>query len=123
GIANYRRTTSNATPPPGTLPMSVASMAPPPNFDTFNYYSFGLTLGQSVYDLGAIQRFRSARVGAQAFEASELTAELNIEVTVRTAFFQARAQKDLVGVARETLENQERHLKQIQAFVEVGTRP
>ena len=31
----------------------------------------------------------------------------------RTAYFRARAQKALVGVARETLANQERHLEQI----------
>ena len=42
---------------------------------------------------------------------------------VRTAYFAARAAKDLVAVARETLANQEAHLRQIQGFVEVGTRP
>jgi outer membrane protein len=42
---------------------------------------------------------------------------------VRTAFFQARAQKALVSSSRETLANQERHLSQVQGFVELGTRP
>jgi outer membrane protein len=46
-----------------------------------------------------------------------------VTLNVRQAFFNARAQKDLVHVAKDTLENQERHLKQIQGFVKVGARP
>ena len=42
---------------------------------------------------------------------------LNVEV----AYFAARAQKELVAVARETLANQSRHLEQVQGFVTVGT--
>jgi outer membrane protein len=41
----------------------------------------------------------------------------------RTAFFVARAARDLVAVARETLTNQEAHLRQTEGFVQVGTRP
>src|SRR5262249_36919027 len=37
-------------------------------------------------------------------------------------YFAARADKALVQVARETLQNQLRHLDQVVAFVEVGTR-
>ena len=35
----------------------------------------------------------------------------------------ARAARDAVGVAHETLANQNKHVEQIQAFTEVGTRP
>jgi len=42
---------------------------------------------------------------------------------VRTAYFQARAAKELVTVARETLTDQQKHLEQTQGFVEVGTQP
>src|SRR6185369_10157000 len=41
---------------------------------------------------------------------------------VRVAYFETRAAKDLVGVAHETLANQERHLSQTEAFVRAGTR-
>jgi outer membrane protein len=44
-------------------------------------------------------------------------------LAVRTAYVQARAAKDLVGVARATLKNQEQHLDQTRAFVDLGTRP
>ena len=46
-----------------------------------------------------------------------------VAFNARSAFFTARARKDLVGVARETLANQEKHLAQVQGFVEVGTHP
>ena len=41
---------------------------------------------------------------------------------VRTAFFQARAAKELVVVASDTLANQQKHLAQTEGFVEVGTQ-
>jgi outer membrane protein len=44
-------------------------------------------------------------------------------LSVRSAWFTAGAARDLVAVARETVANREAHLKQIQGFVEVGTRP
>src|SRR6201999_362162 len=37
--------------------------------------------------------------------------------------FQAHAQKALVGVGKEAVANQERHLAQIQGFVDQGIRP
>ncbi|MHB8875207.1 MAG: TolC family protein, partial [Myxococcaceae bacterium] len=46
-----------------------------------------------------------------------------VDFDVRNAFFGARAAKALVVVAQETLSNQRAHLEQVQAFVEVGTRP
>ena len=44
-------------------------------------------------------------------------------LAVRTAFFQARAQKALIDVAKDTLANQQRHLAQVQGFVDAGARP
>ena len=44
-------------------------------------------------------------------------------LAVRTAFFQARAQKALIEVAKDTLTNQQRHLAQVQGFVDAGARP
>ncbi|MFL5272702.1 MAG: TolC family protein, partial [Anaeromyxobacteraceae bacterium] len=56
-------------------------------------------------------------------EATERANALQIAAGARAAFFAARAARDLVGVSRETLANEEAHLKQVQAFVQVGTRP
>jgi outer membrane protein len=46
-----------------------------------------------------------------------------VRFAVRTAFFQARAARELVTVADETLANQRKHLEQTQVFVDVGTQP
>jgi outer membrane protein len=59
-------------------------------------------------------------------EAQARTGEVTVQqvlLTVRTAYFTARAQKALLEVAKETLANQEKHLGQVMAFVQVGTQP
>jgi outer membrane protein len=42
---------------------------------------------------------------------------------VRRAYFGARAAKELVDVAKETLADQNKHLMQVQGYVQVGTQP
>jgi outer membrane protein len=80
-------------------------------------------LSQVLFDAAQFQRYRSTLATTASFDATERATELQIAAGVRAAFFAARAAKDLVGVAGETLANQEAHLKQVQAFVQVGTRP
>jgi outer membrane protein len=123
GNASYQRTTANFVARPGTVPR--ATMEPrPPSFDTVDFFNFGLTLSQSIYDSGqTIGRFQAARATAEAQRQTEKATLLQVLTAVRTAYFNARAAKALVQVAHETLANQERHLRQIQGFVEVGTRP
>jgi outer membrane protein len=48
---------------------------------------------------------------------------INVVSSVRQAYFTARAEKDLVDVAIDTVNNQKKHLVQVQAFVTVGTQP
>jgi outer membrane protein len=83
----------------------------------------GATLSQVLFDAAQFERYRSSLASTASFEATQRATELQIAAAARAAFFAARAARDLVGVARETLANQEAHLKQAQAFVEVGTRP
>jgi len=100
------------------------SLFPQPGGPPFNTWSFGGTLSQLVWDFGQTSgRWQSARESAAAQRDAERSTAMQVLLGVRTAFFTARAAKDLVGVAHETLENQEAHLRQIQGFVEVGTRP
>jgi outer membrane protein len=96
----------------------------PESWETAGSWLYGATLSQLVWDFGkSTGRFRAAREGAAAQEEAERATVLDVLLDVRSAFFSARAARDLVGVARETLENQEAHLRQVEAFVEVGTRP
>jgi hypothetical protein len=67
------------------------------------------------------QRWRSTEASARAAEQERAAAE-QILLQVRTAFFDAVAYGDLLGVARETLATQRNHLAQIEEFARAGTR-
>jgi outer membrane protein len=89
----------------------------------FNYWTFGLTASQLIYDFNATaDRWQSAAVGRDAAQASAQGTEQQALLAVRRAYFQAQAQRDLRRVAEETLANQQKHLDQIQAFVKAGMR-
>jgi outer membrane protein len=121
-IANYTRATSNFTPQPAG--MSANLVTPDPSFNTYNFFRNSLTATQLIWDFGqAWQRRAAARASADAQEDAERATQLAADLNIRSAFYTARATRDAVGVARETLANQNKHVEQIQAFTEVGTRP
>lgn len=87
-------------------------------------YSVGVTGSQVVYDWGQSRgRYRASQANADVQRQNAESTRLEVTLSVKNSYFQARAQKALVDVARDTLENQARHLAQIEGFVEVGTRP
>jgi outer membrane protein len=88
-----------------------------------NSLSYSATATQTVVDLPAFARYGAARASARAEEGTSRAAELDAVLGARTAFFQARASKELVGVARASLDNQQAHYRQIEAFVQQGIRP
>jgi outer membrane protein len=121
--AAYQRTTANFTARPGSVP-GTPGTSRSSTFDNFNYFNDSLTLSQLLYDFGqSTGRYDAAQAQAQAQADSERAARLLTELSVRSAFFDTRANKSLVQVAREALTNQEAHLAQIEGFVQVGTRP
>jgi outer membrane protein len=114
GTGSYRFGTNN-TVPGGT---QIAGSG------TTGFWNVGVTASQLIYDFGQTTgRWRSAQANAAAQQYAERSTRLVTLLSVRTAYFQARSQKALIVVARETLTNQERHLAQIEGFVELGTRP
>jgi outer membrane protein len=124
GIAQYQRTTSNFTPRPGSNPNVLTGADQSQSFATKNFFNFGITASQLVWDFGQTSgRWRAAEAVAEGQEASERYTRQQTILNVRTAYFQARAGKSLLEVAKETLANQDRHLAQIQGFVDLGTRP
>jgi outer membrane protein len=121
GSASYSRSTFNSAPRPG---ITSAASASGNSWNTQNYYSFGATASELVYDFGQTSgRWRAAGASAEAGKASERAAVLDAVLAVRTSYFSARAARDLVGVARDNLTNLDAHLRQIQGFVAAGTRP
>jgi outer membrane protein len=119
---SYQRTTANFTPRPGSTPTNLTSGSS--SWNTVGFWNFNVTASELVYDFGQTSgRWRAAQAAASA---QRNTAEVTLQqvlLTVRATYFSARANKDLVQVARDTLANQEAHLRQIEGFVRAGTRP
>jgi outer membrane protein len=131
GTAEYLRETGNFAPRPGailtgngtgtttgTTPSSVSLT------QSYDFWTFGLTANQLIYDFGQTWgRYKAAQASTEAQRASEQALKLQIVFNVRRAYYNACAQKALVDVAKETLDDQLRHLVQIQGFVRAGTNP
>lgn len=91
--------------------------------DARGNFSDSLTANQLIWDFGQTTgRWRSARAQAESSAQTEENTRQAVLFSVRSAYFTARAGKALAGVAREALDNQQKHLEQIQGFVDVGTR-
>ncbi len=121
GLVQYQRSTGNFAPRPGTVVPVTSTVSLAPSYDLFNV---SVQASQLVYDFGQIaDRQASAEAAEDVLQWTEKTTELQVVAGARRAYFQARAQKALLDVARETLANQRRHLKQIGGFVAAGTRP
>jgi outer membrane protein len=121
--ASYLRETGNYVPRPGVVPSTI-TLAPSPSSRSFDFWSLGATLVQLLYDFGqTAQRYHSADALAEATRLSERTTLLQVLYGARRAYFNARAARELGLVARQTLDNQKKHLLQVQGFVAAGTQP
>jgi outer membrane protein len=130
GTAQYTRETGNYVQRPGFIPPTVSSSGPtiatpgPSLTQSFDVWNFGVNATQLIYDFGqTAQRYRAASANADAVRTAETTTRVLVLLTVRRAYFNARAMKELVNVARETLDDQNKHLGQVVAMVGVGTQP
>lgn len=122
GSASYQRTTENFAARPGSTP-NVATRTGS-SWNTVNYWQLGATASQLIYDFGQTSgRWRAAQATARGQRETERSTYLATLLNARGAFFAARAAKDQLAVARETLDNQDAHLRQIEGFVQAGTRP
>lgn len=116
----YQRTTGNVAPRPG----QTFGAVPDPTFDGFNYYSASLTLNQLIWDFGqTLHRWEAAQSTVGAARASLRAVRLEVEFGVRVAYVNTLAARALVTVAEENLASEQRHLKQVQAFVAAEARP
>lgn len=120
----YSQQTGNFVARPGSLP-SATSPAPSINLaKSYGFWNFGVTGTQLIYDFGQTwDKYRSASSTLEFQRLFERTTQLQLIANARRIYFNVRANKDLVGVARETLQDQETHLKQVAGFVTVGTQP
>jgi outer membrane protein len=133
GTAIYKRLTQNQAPGAlaslggGTVGSGMGGLGgvgAGPSWNTFDQWNFSITASQTLWDnSGQLARWRQFVSAAEAQEATERATRLSITLTVRQSFFTARANKELVQVARETLADQDKHLAQTEGFVRVGTQP
>ncbi len=135
---SYERTTGNFATRPGVLPQSlttpgmggssgtmVMAAATPISWDPkYNFFQLNAGASQLLYDFGQTSnRWAAAGASRDAATDNTRTATLQTLVNVRRAYFAARANRDLVAVADETVRNQEKHVEQTQAFVRTGIQP
>lgn len=121
----YQRTTANFVARPGSVPAGLGGTSTGgSSSSTFNYFTGALTVSQLIYDFGQTTgRYHAQQALAAASAEAERATALQTALNARAAYFDARASKALAGVAAEALANLRKHLEQIQAFVEAGTRP
>lgn len=87
-------------------------------------FNVGASLSQLIWDFGRTTgRWHASQQTAEAQQATEAQTQRNVLASVQTAYFTALAQQALVQVAQETLNNEQKHLDQVNAQVQVGTRP
>jgi outer membrane protein len=123
GTTSYTRGTANYVPQPGGN-TQYSEQAITSSLATYSFWQAQLSANQLLYDFGeTINKWKAARVSAEASAESIHITEAQVDYTARVAFFAARSAKDMVGVARDTLANQERHLGQVKGFVAAGTHP
>jgi outer membrane protein len=88
-----------------------------------NFWTFTANLNQSLVNVSLWNQLGAATATARSSADTARFVLQQVLLTVENAFFTARAAKDLVIVAKVTLDNQDAHLKQTEAFVRVGTHP
>jgi len=128
GLVTYQHNLRPSASASGvTAPAPTGVTAPPTGVTTgrsANFYNAAITLNQLIWDFGKTAgQYEASKLLASAQQNAERTVALQIDNNVRAAFFQARATRALVGVAREAVDNFGKHLDQTQGFVEAGTRP
>ena len=122
--AAYTRETGNFAPRHGVTTFPGQAVGGSLFASSYDYFQFGVAATQLIYDFGQTsKKYDASKLNAEAQRNAEQTARLGVLLNVRKAYFAARANKELVDVARETLDAQHRHLAQVQGMVQVGTQP
>jgi outer membrane protein len=120
-----RGTRTNNLASGAVIGLSSAGTGNAANWHLINLYN-PETIGaqQLIWDFDqTLGKWSAAREATHSQEDTEKATLLQVVLTARTAFFLARANRDLVQVARDTLKNQDAHLVQTKGFVQVGTQP
>ena len=122
--ASYTRSTSNSSSRRATIVAGQVAQSQSHSFTSYDFFNFGLTATQLIYDFGqASRRYDAMTASFEAQVENERATRQTVLRDVRLAFLDALAQRELVRVAEETLANQQRRHAEVEAFVEVRLRP
>lgn len=119
----YSRSTGNFVARPGAVPQDVDRLSTL-SLTARDYFTGGLQVNATLWDFGqSWHRYQASLSAAQAQEAQERSQQRVSDYTVRTLFFAAASQRELVEINRAALENNEARFAQVEGMVKVGTRP
>lgn len=123
GSAAYNRQTGNFTPRPGLIPSSFKISTSPTN-RSYNYFNFGLTLQQPIYDFGRTSGlYEAAKWQSDAATSDVEAASDQLWLSVVTRYYTVVASQEMVKVAKALLEQARHHAARARAMVAAGTRP
>jgi outer membrane protein TolC len=105
----------------GTLAPCVANPRPGENDIAYNYMSFQLNVTQNIWDFGrTLNSMRQAKATERSTQQDLGTARHTVDLNVRSAFYTALADQQLVDVAKEQVEDLKKHTALAQARLDVG---
>jgi outer membrane protein len=120
----YTRATYNVAGSPGNTPEQLALFYNGQSAANAPYYYAGLTLNQTIYDFGRTRNnIHESQAQMEASQQNLERARQVVDLNVRLAYCGVLADKELVRVREAAFGQQRKHLDQIQAMYEVGTRP
>jgi outer membrane protein len=122
--ASHNQQTYNYAALPGTSPSTAASQFNGEHWANSPYYFTGLNFSQNIYDFG-LTRGSVERGKAELAQAQQNRDRVRQEtlLNVRNGYFSVLAAQQLVDVRQKTVQDQSKHLDQINAFFEVGRVP
>jgi outer membrane protein len=122
--ATHNQQTYNYAPLPGTSIATANSQYNGERWSNSPYYYTGLNFSQNIYDFG-LTRGSMERGRAELAQAQQNRDRVRQEtlLNVRDGYFSVLAAQELVDVRQKTVQDQSKHLDQINAFFQVGRVP
>ena len=91
---------------------------------TYNFYNTGVSFSQRLFDFGKVlDSIRSAQASEQSLQADESTQRESVVLNVKQSYYNLLAARRLLGVADETLRQNQQHLELAQGRFGVGLAP
>ena len=108
-----------------TASYELSAARPPPGpWSAGDGYRASVSSSVLIYDFGRTRaRVRSAVTSAEATRHDAAAVKRDLVFSVRLAYIDVLEARAMLGLAQESLANEERYLRQAQALVDAGERP